>query len=125
MAILRALAWEQYAAWQLRTRPFSEAVALARRHLSRRDAPHDNGPVIRSIAAAADAAAFITRSHDRCLVRGLAVQAACRGRGIPAKLVLGVIGHPFAAHCWVQVGDAVVIGEYEQARLYTPILVVE
>jgi hypothetical protein len=36
-----------------------------------------------------------------------------------------VIAHPFAAHCWVQLGDAVLIGGYEQARLYTPILVIE
>jgi len=125
-AILRALAWEHLAAWQLRRRPFCKVIALARRRgAGGREAAGDSGPAIASIAAAADAIAFVTRSHNRCLVRGLAVHAACRARGIPAKLVLGVIGHPFAAHCWVQLGDAVLVGGYEQARLYTPILVVE
>jgi hypothetical protein len=80
---------------------------------------------IQYIACAADAAAFITRSHNRCLVRALAVHSACRAHGVPAKLVLGVIAHPFAAHSWVQFGDAVLVGGYEQARLHTPILVIE
>jgi hypothetical protein len=125
-AILRALAWEHRAAWQLRTRAFSEVIALARRRgLKGCEAPGNSGPTIRSIAAAADAIAFVTRSHNRCLVRGLGVHAACRARGIRAKLVLGVIAHPFAAHCWVQLGDVVLVGGYEQARLYTPILVIE
>ena len=124
--ILRALAWEQRAAWQLRTRPFSEVIEVARRRgLKRREESGESGSTVRSVAAAADAIAFVTRSHNRCLVRGLAVHGACRVRGIPAKLVLGVIGHPFAAHCWVQLGDAVLVGGYEQARLYTPILVIE
>ena len=123
--ILRALAWEQRAAWQLRTRRFSEVIARARRRGGKtRELSGDNGPALRSIAAAADAIAFVTRSHNRCLVRGLGVHAACRAHGIPAKLVLGVIAHPFAAHCWVQLGDAVLVGAYEHARLHTPILVV-
>lgn len=123
---LRALAWECRAAWQLRTRPFSEVIGLARpRGIKRREALSNMARTIRSVAAAADAIAFVTRSHNRCLIRGLAVHGACRARGIPAKLVLGVIGHPFAAHCWVQLGDAVLVGGYEQARLYTPILVIE
>ena len=126
LPVLRALAWEHRAAWQLRTRPFFEVIALARRHGAKaRHPPAGRGGSIRSIAAAADAIAFVTRSHNRCLVRGLAVHAACRARGIRAKLVLGVIAHPFAAHCWVQLDDAVLVGGYEQARLYTPILVVE
>ena len=123
---LRALAWEFRAAWQLKTQPFSEVIARARRSgLSQREAAGGSDPAIQSIAAAADAVAFVTRSHNRCLVRGLAVHAACRARGISAKLVLGVIAHPFAAHCWVQSGDAVLVGGYEHARLYTPILVIE
>lgn len=124
--ILRALVWEHRAAWQLRTRPFCEVIALARRRgVKGPEASGNSGSTIRSIVAAADAVAFVTRSHNRCLVRGLGVHAACRARGIPAKLVLGVIAHPFAAHCWVQLGDAVLVGGYEQARLYTPILVIE
>ena len=77
------------------------------------------------LVRAASAAAFLLRSHDRCLVRGLAFHAACRKKGLDSKLVVGVIAHPFTAHCWVQAGSIVLLGGYEQARLYTPILVLE
>lgn len=124
--LLGALWWECRAALQLRTRTLSEVIArAARRRRNLLAASSRNEESVRSIAAAADAIAFITRSHNRCLVRALAVHAACRARGIPAKLVVGVIAHPFAAHSWVQMGDAVLVGAYEQARLYTPILVLE
>jgi hypothetical protein len=29
---------------------------------------------------------------------------------------------PFAAHCWVQWGDAVIVGDLEHSRMFTPIL---
>ncbi|MGN6847894.1 MAG: lasso peptide biosynthesis B2 protein, partial [Sphingomicrobium sp.] len=80
---------------------------------------------IRSIVMAARSVSLVTRAHDRCLVRGLAVHAACSAAGVRTSLVLGVIAHPFAAHCWVQLGDAVLVEGYEQARLFTPILVLE
>lgn len=124
--ILSALAWEARAAWQLRSRRFCDVIAWAtRRAADCHAASPDSRRAVQSIAAAADAIAFVTRAHNRCLVRALGVHAACRARGIRAKLVLGVIAHPFAAHSWVQLGDAVVVGGYEQARLYMPILVIE
>jgi hypothetical protein len=124
--ILRALAWEVRMAWQLKTQPFSEVIATAARRCT--NAPptrFTDARAIQSIAAAADAIAFFTRAHNRCLIRALAVHAACGIQGIRAKLVLGVIAHPFAAHSWVQLGDAVLVGGYEHARLHTPILVIE
>lgn len=125
-SMLRALAWEARIAWQLRRQCFSEVIARARcRCVKSRPTPGHDEQAIQSIAAAADAVAFFTRAHNRCLVRALAVHAACRTQGIRAKLVLGVIAHPFAAHSWVQLGDAVLVGGYEQARLYNPILVIE
>jgi hypothetical protein len=125
VALLRALWWEYCGARQLRTRTLSDVVASARRrsqNLAGASSGSENQ--IRSIASAADAIAIVTRSHDRCLVRAIGVHGACTAGGIPAKLVIGVIGHPFAAHSWVQLGDAVLVGGYEQARLYTPILVI-
>jgi hypothetical protein len=124
--IIHALRWEYHAAWKLRTRGFSEVIAQARRQgckARRTDIAAERKA--RSIAAAADAIAFFTRAHNRCLVRALGVQAACRAHGINASLVLGVIAHPFAAHSWVQNGSEVLVGGYEHARLYTPILVLE
>lgn len=124
-SIFRALVWECHAAWRLRTRGFSEAIARAGSHrLNRQRTGHDQ-EIVQCIAGAANAIAFVTRSHNRCLVRALAVHAACRSKGVRAKLVLGVIAHPFAAHSWVQWGDAVLVGGFEHARLYTPILVIE
>lgn len=123
--VLRALAAELRAALLLRTRRFHDLIASA--HDRRRRAPDpncgDRRPV-EEIAAAAAAAAFITRSHDRCLVRAFAVHALCARTMVRPKLVFGVVAHPFAAHCWVQLGGAVLVGGFEQARLYTPVLVV-
>jgi len=109
----------------LRSAPIRQVIAAARRPSSRRRRSSDGGRALAAIVAAANDAALLTRSHDRCLVRAFAVHAACRTKGIRAKLVFGVIAHPFAAHCWVQLGSIVLVGGFEQARLYTPILVVE
>jgi hypothetical protein len=123
--ILRALAAELCAAWTLRTRRFHAVVEAARergrgRPCDLASAPH----VAKEIASAAAAAALVTRSHNRCLVRALAVHALCSRTDLTPKLVFGVAAHPFAAHCWVQLGSAVLVGGFEQARLHTPILVV-
>lgn len=70
------------------------------------------------------AVSLVLRAADRCLVRALAVHSICRRHAIPAKLVLGVRMNPFGAHSWVQYNRAVLVGDVEQVRLYTPILVV-
>lgn len=126
LSILRALAAELRAAVALRALPFHQFIEAVR-----------NGPPattttrripcrsIEEIISAAAAVSLMTRSHDRCLVRALAVHSACRSRGLKAKLVFGVIAHPFTAHCWVQLESAVLVGDYEQARLHTPILVLD
>lgn len=126
LSILRAFASELRAACALRTKPFHqviEAVRAGRPGAKKIQGNSDRS--IQEIVSAATAVSFITRSHDRCLVRALAVHSACRGNGSKPKLVFGVIAHPFTAHCWVQLGSAVLVGSYEQARLYTPILVLE
>ena len=123
--MLRALVAEFRAARALRTRPFHDLIEAAR---DRGQRPLDAGAKepwpVEEIVAASAAAAFITRSHDRCLVRALAVQALCSRTAVRPKLVFGVAAHPFAAHCWVQLGSAVLVGGFEQARLHTPVLVV-
>lgn len=124
--LIEALACEAAAAWALRLKPFDELIE-ARRRSNRRNSGN-NQPSRRSIEQVAGrlaAASLLTRSHDRCLVRALAGHSMCAHRGIAAKLVFGVIAHPFSAHSWVQLGEAVLVGSYEQARLYTPILVVQ
>jgi hypothetical protein len=75
------------------------------------------------IVAASMAVALVLRAADRCLVRALAVHRACSRSGATVKLVFGVRTDPFAAHCWVQLEEMVLVGEFEQVRLFTPILV--
>ncbi|MGE5562079.1 MAG: lasso peptide biosynthesis B2 protein, partial [Bacillota bacterium] len=123
--MLRALAAELRAASALRARAFHNLIESAR---CRGQRPVDPSAKdhwkVEEIVAAAAGAALITRSHDRCLVRALAVHALCTRTAVRPKLVLGVIAHPFAAHCWVQLGSAVLVGGFEQARIHTPVLVV-
>lgn len=78
----------------------------------------------RRVAAAFESAALILRKTDRCLPRALAARAVGRRLGVRMPVVFGVRLEPFAAHCWAQWGNAVVVGDFEEVRLFTPILVV-
>ena len=125
LALLEALIREVRASRSLRQRSLHQVLSIVRRQ--RAQQPQRGIETTRRltrVAAAAEAVALLTTRHDRCLVRALAVHATCRRNGAQAKLVFGVIAHPFTAHCWVQAGRGVVVGGYEQARLYTPILVI-
>lgn len=122
--ILQALASQLHITWLLRTKPFQHVIEVLNppdRRAARKDAERS----LRTIVKAARASSFLLRAHNRCLVRALSVQALCHEIGIRPKLVFGVIADPFAAHCWVQLGSEVLIGGFEQARLYTPIFVLE
>ena len=122
---LRALAAEFSASLALRTRRFHDVIEAARnRGRCSAWAGASEGSQVKQIVSAAAAAALITRSHDRCLVRALAVHGLCTKTGVTPRLVFGVAAHPFTAHCWVQLGSAVLVGGFEQARLHTPVLVV-
>jgi hypothetical protein len=124
--VLRALVSEVRAMWSLRAKPFHEVIgAVQGGAWPRGRVPTNSKQRIEEIVSASAAAAFVTRSHDRCLVRALATYSMCRNKGLSPQLVFGVIAHPFAAHSWVQLGSAVLVGGYEQARLYTPILVLQ
>ncbi|MET3711766.1 hypothetical protein ABIC65_002475 [Sphingomonas trueperi] len=79
---------------------------------------------LQAIAGAFVTSAMVLRTADQCLPRAIGAARLCWQRGLEAALILGVRLHPFAAHSWVQSGDAVVVGDLEQVRLYTPILVV-
>lgn len=124
--IIRAVFSELRMAWLLRQRTLHDVVGKVRR-CGRAISPigGDQHRSLEALVSAAAVTAFFLRSHDRCLVRGLAFHSSCRKRGLNTKLVLGVIAHPFTAHCWVQLGEVVLVGGCEQARLYTPILVLE
>lgn len=125
-----AIAAEARVTWLLRAGSFHQVIERAskqdpgRAHRRRRSSLNSEFR-LRSIVAAAISCALVTGAHNRCLVRAIALHSRCKNSAIKTKLVFGVVGHPFAAHCWVQRGNCVLVGGFEQARLYTPILVVE
>ena len=126
LPILREFVSQALAVRLLRTRTFAEVVEVIWRKGSiDRQPPRDLDSVLQAIASASCAASYLMRAQDRCLVRALAVHLICMRRGIRPKLIFGVIAHPFAAHCWVQLGNKVLVGGFEHARLYTPILVLQ
>jgi hypothetical protein len=120
--VLEAFAAELKISSHLRRKSLGEILgAAAAKTRVRRQA--DTGQSLRRIVSANRAVSLVLRATDRCLVRALAVHATCRRHGLYPSLVFGVRMHPFGAHCWVQADDKVVVGDFEQARLYTPILV--
>jgi hypothetical protein len=123
MALFRALACEIAAARQLRTTSFQRILERIRSDKRAHSLEARRTlPAMAAIVAGANAVSLVTRVTDRCLVRALAVREACSRNGIATRLVFGVRMHPFAAHCWVELGECVVVGEFDQVRLYTPIL---
>lgn len=59
-----------------------------------------------------------------CLLDCLALLGFLEARGGRADLVFGVVASPFAAHCWLQLGDQVLNDRLERVAAFTPILVV-
>jgi hypothetical protein len=64
-----------------------------------------------------------TPFEGECLQRGFLLKRLLLSHGIAADWIFGVRTWPFAAHCWVQVGDLVVGDSLERVRTYTPIMV--
>jgi len=63
-------------------------------------------------------------ARDACLKEALALLYFLGSRGRSADWVFAVKGAPFAAHCWVQLGDTVLNDSVENVAGYTPIMVV-
>ena len=60
----------------------------------------------------------------RCLLDSLAMMKFLGRRGLYPKLVFGVTGEPFTAHCWLQAGQTLLNDNVGNTRAYTPIKVV-
>jgi len=63
-------------------------------------------------------------TQDACLADSLALVHFLAGYGLYPNWVYGVQTGPFAAHCWVQEGDAVFNDTPDHVRRYTPILAI-
>ena len=112
------------------------ALALARRHVRKLRLAQilstipqfeplpaeDQRSAARCAAAAFQRARHYFSGMDECLGRGIAIRRVLAGKGCDARLVIGVT-LPFAAHCWVQLGSAVLTDPLDVVLPYTPILI--
>jgi hypothetical protein len=67
---------------------------------------------------------FFFTSKDACLFDALALSEFLAGYQLYPRWVFAVQARPFAAHCWLQLGDAVLNDTADHVKRYTPIMVV-
>lgn len=77
-----------------------------------------------AVARAYRTSALFVSLHDKCLLRSIAVARHLVDLGAAPDLVFGVRLRPFKAHCWVQLGNGLILDRIDEVRLFKPILVV-
>lgn len=75
----------------------------------------------RLVAAARSARPWVPFEGE-CLRRSYQLRHFLQTEGMATDWLFGVRTWPFAAHCWLQIGDLVVGDRLERVRFYTPIL---
>lgn len=102
--------------WRLRTRSFEQAFGgkTIRAKFRRTNLPE------RAVSSFLSAVRFFPRRLD-CLPASLSLRAYLTRLSIPSDLVVAVSLNPFAAHCWIEVGDMVIGDTIERVRDYVPI----
>ena len=103
-------------------RGMSGLIAFDRPLPSTAAAPRQS-QILTTASAAAAVLPWIPFERE-CLLRGFQLQRLFRERGVDVSWVFGVKTWPFAAHCWVQVGDLVVGDTVDRVSRYTPIMAV-
>lgn len=121
--VMAAVAGQLRARWWLKLRPMASIAARLARERPATGGRAPDEARQRRVASAFLASATLLRADDQCLPRAIAARRLCQRHGQEAALIFGVRLDPFAAHSWVQCGGAVIVGELENVRLYTPILV--
>ena len=116
LLLLRLLEWRY-------TRRLQQGLAAGLELLSQAPVGEGRSRSIANLISSAHRAQRLWTARDRCLPRSLALAHALRAAGEQADVVLGVMLHPFAAHAWVQSGDAALNDAYDHVTLFTPILV--
>lgn len=120
---LRALAAVSLvtAAFRFRRLSFAELV-------SDYDIPRNRGFIdevrLAACVSAAEEVLPLIPFEGVCLKRAYQLRHFLRSQGVATDWVFGVRTWPFAAHCWLQVGDMLIADRLERVRRYTPILVV-
>lgn len=69
-----------------------------------------------------DAVRRFTPFARNCLLDSLALDTWLARDRVDARLVFGVAAQPFAAHCWLQSGSALLNDHYDRVSRFTPIL---
>ena len=116
---LRAIFYQRQARTDLRRHSVGEMLGLFREPAQERPA-NKNHQLCVDVAAAFQRARRYVAATDQCLARGIGMRRMLARRGCDARLVLGVT-MPFAAHCWVQVGETVLTDPIDVVLHYKPI----
>lgn len=109
------------AVWDLsrhyRGRSFAEILEAATPGSARRDDPSE---ALRLARLFHHLAPWLP-VPDKCLARSFVLLRFLQRSGVSARWMFGVRTWPFAAHCWLQVGDVALDDAAERLRVYEPI----
>jgi hypothetical protein len=78
----------------------------------------------RLVATFAKLRPFFFAAKDACLFDAFCLSEFLAAYGVFPHWVFGVQARPFAAHCWLQLGDVVLNDTVDHVKRYTPIMVV-
>jgi hypothetical protein len=112
---------------ELKYRTFETVVARVRlRGEAARASSHSvsEQELHRLIGAFAKLRPFFFTAKDACLFDALSLSEFLAGYGVYPHWVFGVQSRPFAAHCWLQLGDRLLNDTIDHVKRYTPIMVV-
>lgn len=98
------------------------AKVLSARHTHARQAQPDCKARAIDRARMFDAVRRFSPFPRNCLLDSLALDRWLARDRIDARLVFGVTAQPFAAHCWLQSGAAILNDHYDRVSRFTPIL---
>ncbi|MFJ6024269.1 lasso peptide biosynthesis B2 protein [Brevundimonas sp. NPDC092305] len=104
---------------KFRGKRLRELVNIA--HPIRGPAPYDEARLSRLVGAARIARTWIPFEGE-CLQRAFLLRAYLASQGVTTDWIFGVRTWPFAAHCWLQIGDLLVGDRLARASQFTPIM---
>lgn len=108
----------------IRKQPLEDVIATRRARMGKWSRTTPSGATLALAQRFLRARALIP-IKPVCLQDSLALYDWLAVHGARSSLVLGVQLQPFAAHCWVQLGETVLNDACDRVATYTPILVVE
>ena len=103
-----------------RKRPLRDILALVRRGGPAPATLQDDNE-LRRLCAVFDRGVVWLPISGKCLVRSFVLLRFLQRSGLDAAWVFGVRAWPFAAHCWLQVGETALDDWPERLAVYTPI----